>query len=150
MPQVTVTIPNIQVNLDVPADFAAYITLDDLREMAQSILSVEHTGLGVDTICRIRAGEKCHEWTQAFVTLDEDEPINVNIEDDGFAALEKQIADTEHGHLSLTIAYRKLGQQTELMAISNDEITPPEADAAMPNFMRQLEAWWKSVMGELR
>lgn len=57
MPKVTVLIPNIEVDLDVPADFAAYVTLEDLREMAEGILSVRHTGIGIDTVCAIRRGE---------------------------------------------------------------------------------------------
>jgi hypothetical protein len=145
MPKVTVLIPNIEVDLDVPADFAAYVTLEDLREMAEGILSVRHTGIGIDTVCAIRRGEKNHEWTEAFVNLDEDEKINIRIEDDGFAALEKQIADTTTGSLTLTASYRKLGQDEELMSIMDSKCPDAKAEPAMKLFIRNLDAWWMSA-----
>lgn len=145
MPKVTLTIPQIEVDLDVPADFAPYVTLDDLRKMAEGILSVGHMGIGIDTICRIRRCEKSHEWTDAFVRLDEDQQVDVAIEDDGFTSLEKEIAAKTTGTLSLTACFRKLGQQTELMSISDDSCTDPEAEKHMKHFYRHLESWWSSA-----
>lgn len=145
MPKVTVLIPNIEVDLDVPSDFAAYVTLEDLREMAEGILSVRHIGIGIDTVCAIRRGEKTHEWTEAFVNLDEDEKINIRIEDDGFTALEKQIADTTTGTLTLTASYQKLGQDDELMSVMDTECPDEKSESLMKHFMRHLDAWWQSA-----
>lgn len=145
MSKVTVLIPNIEVDLDVPADFAPYVTLEDLRDMAEGILSVRHMGIGIDTICAIRRGEKTHEWTEAFVTLDEDEKINIRIEDDGFTALEKQIAETTTGTLTLTASYQKLGQDADLMSVMDTECTDADAEPAMKHYMRNLDTWWLSA-----
>ena len=144
MPRVTLTIPHVDVSLDVPPDFAAYVTLDDLREMALQILSVQQEGLGIDTICRVRRGEKEPEWTEAYVNVDEDEIVAVAIEDDGFAALEKEIAAVTHGTLTLTACYEKLGQDQELVSI-NSPFTDTESDPAMRYFMRNLEEIFKSA-----
>jgi hypothetical protein len=147
MPRVTLTIPHVDVSLNIPPDFAAYVTLEDLREMALQILSVQQEGLGIDTICRIRHGEKEPEWTEAYVNLDEDDPVAVEIEDDGFAALEKEIKATTHGTLTLTACYEKLGQQTELVSISSP-FTETESDPVMRHFMLNLESIYKSATGE--
>lgn len=145
MPILTVTIPNIKVDLDVPPDFAPYVTLEDIREMAEAILSVHHIGLGIDTVCRIRAKEKAPEWTPAYVHLDQDEKIDISLEEDGFTALEKTIAASTTGILSLTASYRKLGQQEELVSIMNEDTTEEQAAPAMRYFMKHLEGLWKAA-----
>ena len=130
---------------DVPADFAPYVTADDIRQMAEGILSVDHIGLGIDTICRIRSGEKSHEWTNAMVRLDEDEKIGISIEDDGFTALESMIAATTTGTLTLTASYEKVGEEPRVISISDPTANEAESDRAMKYFIRNLESIWDSA-----
>jgi hypothetical protein len=146
MPLVNLTIPSVNVTLDVPPDFAAYVTLDDLREMALQILSVDHIGQGIDTICRIRRGEKQPEWTEAMVRFDEDllPAIGIEVEDDGFAALEQELAAITHGTLSLTASFQMPGHEPELVSISGP-FTRPETDSAMRYFFANLESFWKAA-----
>lgn len=144
MPRVTLTIPKVNVTLDVPADFAAYVTLNDLRQMAESIVSVEHVGLGVDTICRLRAREKAPEWCEAFVAVDEDDTPVVTIEDDGFTALESEMNAATTGTISLTVSYEKPWHDPQRVSISKS-YTEEESQRIMTHCTRNLESWWQDA-----
>jgi hypothetical protein len=143
MPLATLTFPKVEVTLDVPADFAAYVTLEDLRVMAEGILSVQHIGLGIDTICRLRKDEKTHQWTHAMVSVDEDDAPDVRIEDDGFTHAEREIAAIDTGTLTLSAEYRRLGHDLEAMTISGP-CAPEEATLRLRGIIAHLENLWKN------
>jgi hypothetical protein len=142
MPRAILTFPKVEVTLDVPPDFVAYVTIENLRTMAESILSAGHTGIGIDTICRVRKDDKTHEWTEAFVNIEEEDTPDLRIEDDGFTQVEHEIEANTEGTLRLGAEYRRIGHDPEGVTILGP-CTPDEAKERIRMLFPQLEQLWK-------
>ena len=101
MPKATVTL-KVMVTLDVPAEYAAKVTRDDLVQMARCAVpdSSEHpdpkTGLGgarngvqveVEEVCQFEDDQPVF----ADVTIEHDtfDRVDVDLEDEGFERAEK-------------------------------------------------------------